>query len=224
MLTSPLILNGLRNKARQICAADPGLVQFATKIVSFENRKDKGKYAAAIGVAPLCRSFCGRETSRREFLAPSHALPPQENVVLDRYAETVRQQTGFSCDCTKMQDLVRGSPRPRTNWITLASTTTTAASHRTLGPDDARIIVPMACACSPSKEACHGAKQGRSITLSVVRGVLETTQREMTMALEQTARSSVFNLAHDYSTALFNHTPEMILQGQDIPIPLGVLI
>ena len=43
------------------------------------------------------------------------------------------------------------------------------------------------------------------ITLSVVRGVLETTQREMTLALEQTARSSVFNLAHDYSTALFNH-------------------
>ncbi|MAS04861.1 MAG: hydantoinase [Ahrensia sp.] len=62
------------------------------------------------------------------------------------------------------------------------------------------------------------------ITLSVVRGVLETTQREMTLALEQTARSSVFNLAHDYSTALFNHTPEMILQGQDIPIHLGSLV
>lgn len=62
------------------------------------------------------------------------------------------------------------------------------------------------------------------ITLSVVRGVLETTQREMTVALEQTARSSVFNLAHDYSTALFNHVPEMILQGQDIPIHLGSLI
>jgi N-methylhydantoinase B len=62
------------------------------------------------------------------------------------------------------------------------------------------------------------------ITLSVVRGALETTQREMTVALEQTARSSVFNLAHDYSTALFNHVPEMILQGQDIPIHLGSLI
>ncbi len=62
------------------------------------------------------------------------------------------------------------------------------------------------------------------ITLSVVRGVLETTQREMTLALEKTARSSVFNLAHDYSTALFNATPEMILQGQDIPIHLGSLI
>jgi len=62
------------------------------------------------------------------------------------------------------------------------------------------------------------------ITLSVVRGVLETTQREMTLTLEKTARSSVFNLAHDYSTSLFNHTPEMILQGQDIPIHLGSLI
>ncbi|MBA3054380.1 MAG: hydantoinase B/oxoprolinase family protein, partial [Sphingomonadales bacterium] len=45
------------------------------------------------------------------------------------------------------------------------------------------------------------------ITLSVVRGMLETTQREMTLALEKTARSSVFNLAHDYSTALFNARP-----------------
>src|SRR3954468_2791525 len=62
------------------------------------------------------------------------------------------------------------------------------------------------------------------ITLSVVRGVLETTQREMTLSLEKTARSSVFNLAHDYSNALFDHRPEMILQGQDIPIHLGSLI
>jgi len=62
------------------------------------------------------------------------------------------------------------------------------------------------------------------ITLSVVRGTLETTQREMTLALEMTARSSVFNLAHDYSNAIFNHTPEMILQGQDIAIHLGSLI
>jgi len=62
------------------------------------------------------------------------------------------------------------------------------------------------------------------ITLSVIRGILETTQREMTLALEMTARSSVFNLAHDYSTALFDARPEMILQGQDIPIHLGSLI
>lgn len=62
------------------------------------------------------------------------------------------------------------------------------------------------------------------ITLAVVRGVLETTQREMTLTLEKTARSSVFNVAHDYSNALFNHRAEMILQGQDIPIHLGSLI
>lgn len=76
--------------------------------------------------------------------------------------------------------------------------------------------------------ATKGKKKGKTkvdpITLSVVRGVLETTQREMTLSLEKTARSSVFNLAHDYSTALFNGEPEMILQGQDIPIHLGSLI
>ena len=62
------------------------------------------------------------------------------------------------------------------------------------------------------------------ITLAVVRGALETAQREMTITLEKTGRSSVFNLAHDYSNALFDHLPEMILQGQDIPIHLGSLI
>lgn len=62
------------------------------------------------------------------------------------------------------------------------------------------------------------------ITLSVVRGALETAQREMTLTLERTARSSVFNVAHDYSNALFDHLPEMILQGQDIPIHLGSLM
>ncbi|MDC7713903.1 hydantoinase B/oxoprolinase family protein [Vogesella sp. LYT5W] len=62
------------------------------------------------------------------------------------------------------------------------------------------------------------------ITLAVVRGALETAQREMTLTLEKTGRSSVFNLAHDYSNALFDNLPEMILQGQDIPIHLGSLI
>ena len=77
---------------------------------------------------------------------------------------------------------------------------------------------------SPRKKSAKRKVKVDPITLSVVRGVLETTQREMTLSLEKTARSSVFNLAHDYSTALFNHTPEMILQGQDIPIHLGSLI
>ena len=62
------------------------------------------------------------------------------------------------------------------------------------------------------------------ITLAVIRGVLETTQREMSLTLEKTARSSVFNVAHDYSNALFNHRAEMIIQGQDIPIHLGGLM
>lgn len=62
------------------------------------------------------------------------------------------------------------------------------------------------------------------ITLAVIQGALETTQREMTLTLEKTGRSSVFNLAHDYSNALFDHLPEMILQGQDIPIHLGSLM
>nr|WP_233170585.1 hydantoinase B/oxoprolinase family protein [Aquitalea sp. ASV15] len=60
--------------------------------------------------------------------------------------------------------------------------------------------------------------------MAVVRGALETAQREMTLTLEKTGRSSVFNLAHDYSNALFDHLPEMVLQGQDIPIHLGSLI
>ena len=48
-----------------------------------------------------------------------------------------------------------------------------------------------------AKKSAHKAVKVDPITLSVVRGVLETTQREMTLALEKTARSSVFNLAHD---------------------------
>lgn len=70
----------------------------------------------------------------------------------------------------------------------------------------------------------HSTSSIDPITLSVVRGALETAQREMTITLEKTGRSSVFNLAHDYSNALFDHHPEMILQGQDIPIHLGSLI
>ena len=59
------------------------------------------------------------------------------------------------------------------------------------------------------------------ITLAVVQGMLESTQREMTLTIEKTSRSSVFNIARDYSNALFLGTGEMILQGQDIPIHLA---
>ena len=62
------------------------------------------------------------------------------------------------------------------------------------------------------------------ITLAVIQGMLESIQREMTLTVEKTSRSSVFNIARDYSNALFNGAAEMILQGQDIPIHLGSLM
>jgi N-methylhydantoinase B len=62
------------------------------------------------------------------------------------------------------------------------------------------------------------------ITLAVVRGALETTQREMTLTMERTGRSSVLTISRDFSNAIFNWTPEMVVQGQDLPIHLGSLI
>lgn len=49
-----------------------------------------------------------------------------------------------------------------------------------------------------------GTRNVDPITLPVVRGALEKAQREIPLSLEKTARSSVFNLARHYSTALFN--------------------
>jgi N-methylhydantoinase B len=62
------------------------------------------------------------------------------------------------------------------------------------------------------------------ITLSVVRGALETAQREMTLTMERTGRSSVLTVSRDFSNAIFDWTPAMIVQGQDLPIHLGSLI
>lgn len=62
------------------------------------------------------------------------------------------------------------------------------------------------------------------ITLAVVQGALDSTQREMTLTIERTSRSSVFNIARDFSNAIFDGRGEMILQGQDIPIHLGSLM
>jgi N-methylhydantoinase B len=62
------------------------------------------------------------------------------------------------------------------------------------------------------------------ITLAVVRGALETAQREMTLTMERTGRSSVLTVSRDFSNAIFDGTPEMIVQGQDLPIHLGSLI
>jgi N-methylhydantoinase B len=62
------------------------------------------------------------------------------------------------------------------------------------------------------------------ITLAVVRGALETTQRQMTLTMMRTGRSSVLSVSRDFSNGIFNWTPEMIVQGQDLPIHLGSLI
>jgi N-methylhydantoinase B len=62
------------------------------------------------------------------------------------------------------------------------------------------------------------------ITLAVVRGALETAQREMTLTMERTGRSSVLTVSRDFSNAIFDWTPAMIVQGQDLPIHLGSLI
>jgi N-methylhydantoinase B len=62
------------------------------------------------------------------------------------------------------------------------------------------------------------------ITLAVVRGALETAQREMTLTMERTGRSSVLTVSRDFSNAIFDGTPEMIVQGQDLPIHLGSLM
>jgi N-methylhydantoinase B len=67
-------------------------------------------------------------------------------------------------------------------------------------------------------------RQVDPITLAVVRGALETAQREMTLTMERTGRSSVLTVSRDFSNAIFNWTPEMIVQGQDLPIHLGSLI
>jgi N-methylhydantoinase B len=73
--------------------------------------------------------------------------------------------------------------------------------------------------------AGHGeAHKVDPITLAVVRGALETAQREMTLTMERTGRSSVLTVSRDFSNAIFNWAPEMIVQGQDLPIHLGSLI
>ena len=43
----------------------------------------------------------------------------------------------------------------------------------------------------------------------------------MAVALENAARSSVFDLAYDHSNTNFNPVSETIMQGQDLPIHLG---
>ena len=62
------------------------------------------------------------------------------------------------------------------------------------------------------------------IPLSVMRGLLETTRREMTLSPKKIARSNVANLANDYSTAGFTYRPEIMLHRHDSPLYLEPLI
>ena len=62
------------------------------------------------------------------------------------------------------------------------------------------------------------------ITLSVIQGALQATQRAMTTTMEKTGRSSVYAIARDYSNALFDWDARMIIQGEDIPTHLGSMV
>ncbi len=62
------------------------------------------------------------------------------------------------------------------------------------------------------------------VTLAVVQGALEATQRAMTQTMERSARSPIQTIARDHSNALFDWHPRMILQGEDLPTHLGSLI
>ena len=62
------------------------------------------------------------------------------------------------------------------------------------------------------------------VTLSVVQGALQATQRAMTTTMEKTGRSSVYAIARDYSNALFDWDARMIIQGEDIPTHLGSMV
>lgn len=62
------------------------------------------------------------------------------------------------------------------------------------------------------------------LTLAVVQGALETTIRQMTIALRRTARSPIFVIGHDLSNCLFDWAPRMIAQGEDQPVHLGAML
>ncbi len=62
------------------------------------------------------------------------------------------------------------------------------------------------------------------ITLAVVQGMLESTTREMTVTMANTCRSPILKLAHDFSNAIFDWVPQMVIQGEDIPNHLGALM
>lgn len=63
-----------------------------------------------------------------------------------------------------------------------------------------------------------------AVTLAVVAGALDSTIREMTITMRRAAMSPVLVIGNDFSNAIFDHQPCMVLQGQDQPVHLGAMI
>ena len=63
-----------------------------------------------------------------------------------------------------------------------------------------------------------------AVTLAVVSGVLFSTVNQMTLTMERTARSPVLKLVRDFSSAVFDAEPRMVVQGEDLPVHLGSLM
>jgi hypothetical protein len=61
-------------------------------------------------------------------------------------------------------------------------------------------------------------------TLAVVSGTLDNTIREMTITMRRAAMSPVLAVGNDFSNAIFDGSPVMVMQGQDQPVHLGAMI
>ena len=63
-----------------------------------------------------------------------------------------------------------------------------------------------------------------AVTLAVVAGALDSAIREMTITMKRTAMSPVLAIGNDFSNAIFDSQPTMVIQGQDQPVHLGAMI
>ncbi len=63
-----------------------------------------------------------------------------------------------------------------------------------------------------------------AITLAVVAGTLDSAIREMTLTMRRASMSPVLAIGNDFSNAIFDSQPCMVLQGQDQPVHLGAMI
>ena len=52
------------------------------------------------------------------------------------------------------------------------------------------------------------------VTLAVVAGALDSAVREMTITMRRAAMSPVLAIGNDFSNAIFDSQPNMVLQGQ----------